>query len=249
MLCLSPKCVCVCEQGGGGGCALVWTVACRSVLACLSASIRALEVNIAVGTGCGLACHNLSALQRNWALRHGNPLITPRKAPREYLIGIFTSSLVGTMMRQQSWSSQILSALAWAQVGMLSDYCRMVVMQALHKAVRSVCAMSPWYTEHALRAAYAVGHHLPCAWEHACQKLFHWLKANAVWEGDLYTNAAIWGEFQPEGCTPVWCHNVGLLHCLEPCMLNPDLCVCSWVGAPNTVRTAWHLVDTTRAPP
>ena len=25
-------------------------------------------------------------------------------------------------------------------------------------------------------------------------------------------------------------------------------CVCGWVGAPNTVRTAWHLVDPTLAP-
>ena len=55
------------------------------------------------------------------------------------LSSIFTSSLAGAMPWQRSRASQILSALTWAQVGMLSDYPHMAVMRALYKAVRRVC--------------------------------------------------------------------------------------------------------------
>ena len=158
------------------------------------------------------------------------------KAPQENLLGIFTISLAGTVTWQWSWASQILSALAWAQVGMLSDYPCMVVMRALHKAVRRVCAASPWYAEHIMHPAYAVGHHLPCARKHARRKLFHWLKANAVWEGDLYTDAVIRDGFRPEGYTPVRCHNAGLLRRLS------NLCVCAvgWEHPTRSNCTAPH---------
>ena len=110
---------------GRGPAAVCW--------ACLSASVRALGANSTVGAGCGLACTHPSALKHYWAVRHKKPLITPGKAPPEYLPGIFTSSLARTMTWQWVWSSRILFALAWAQVGMFSDYPRMVVMRALHK--------------------------------------------------------------------------------------------------------------------
>ena len=119
----------------------------------------------------------------------------PRESAME--VGIFTSSLAGTM--RGSGRGPVKSCLH--QVGMLSNYPHAVVIRALHTAVCRVCATSPWYAEHTMRAAYAVGHHLPCAREHACHKIFHWLKANAIWEGDLCTDAVIWDEFRPEGYT------------------------------------------------
>ena len=73
-------------------------------------------------------CACVRALQPNWSLRYGKPLITPSRAPREYLPCIFISSLTSALPWQQTWSAQILSALAWAQVGLTSDYTRMVVM-------------------------------------------------------------------------------------------------------------------------
>ena len=65
----------------------------------------------------------------------GKPLITPCRAAPEYLPWIFISSLTGALPWQTTWAAQILSALAWAQVALASDYNRMVVMRALHKAV------------------------------------------------------------------------------------------------------------------
>ena len=92
-----------------------------------------------------------------------------------------------------------------------------------------------------MRAAYAIGHHLPCTRGQACQKLFRWLKANAVWEGGTYTDVVIGEAFRPEGYTPVSCHDAELLELLR--MSNPAqfcvcvcvcVCVCG-VGAPNTM--------------
>ena len=111
-----------------------------------------------------------------------------------------------------SWFSLCVCVCVCVHVGM-------VVMRALH-TVRRVCAMSPWDAEHTMRAAYAVGHHLLCAWEHACQKSFHWLKANAV----------IRDDFWPQGYAPVWCHDVGLLRRLVTHTCQPQTCVCVLLG-------------------
>ena len=50
-----------------------------------------------------------------------------------------------------------------------------------------------------------------CVHGQACQKLFQWLKANAVWEGGKYTDVVIGEAYRPEGYTLVWCHNADLL--------------------------------------
>ena len=126
-----------------------------------------------------------------WELRYGAPLISPTRAPREYLPCILISSLTGTLPWQQTWAAQILSALAWAQLAMLSGYRRMTVMRALHKAVRRVYAASPWWSENTMRAVYSVGHDLPCSRGTATAKLVHWLANRAVWEGDRYTDREI----------------------------------------------------------
>jgi hypothetical protein len=112
---------------------------------CLSQSRRALGVHMTVGGGHCCAVTHPSALTDTWELRYGAPLISPTRAPREYLPCILISSLTGTLPWQQTWAAQILSALAWAQLAMLSGYRRMTVMRALHKAVRRVYAASPWW--------------------------------------------------------------------------------------------------------
>ena len=63
-----------------------------------------------------------------------------------------------------SAASQILSALAWAQVALACDYARMTVMRAMHKSVCRVYCVSPWNEENTMRGVYAIGHHQPCAW-------------------------------------------------------------------------------------
>ena len=83
-------------------------------------------------------------------------LYTPSKAPRECLPGIFISSLVGTMTWQRSWFSQILYALAWAQVGMLSDYPPRTAWLLCEHFIRlcAVRAPSPLGTPSTLCAQY-----------------------------------------------------------------------------------------------
>ena len=92
----------------------------------------------------GLATSCPSALRTNWSLRYGKPLITPRRAPHSYVSCIFTSSLAAGLPWLATLGSQIISMLAWGQVAMISDYPRMQVMCALHKAVRGVFTASPW---------------------------------------------------------------------------------------------------------
>ena len=73
-----------------------------------------------LGGGHCCAITHPSALTDTWELRYGAPLISPTRAPREYLPCILISSLTGTLPWQQTWAGQILSALAWAQLAMLS---------------------------------------------------------------------------------------------------------------------------------
>ena len=154
-----------------------------------------------------------SALQSDWSLRYGKPLVTPSAPPppREYLPCIFISSPTSALPWQQTWSAQILSALAWAQVGLACDYRRMVVMRALHKAVRRVYSASPWSVENTMRAVYAIAHHQPCPQQQACARLLHWLRQNAQWDNNRYSGSINPPEFQPEGYTPAWCADTPLL--------------------------------------
>ena len=67
----------------------------------------------------------------------------------------------------------------------------MVVLRTLHTAVRRVYTASPCYAENTMRTVYVVAHYLLCKRDDACKKVFHWLQANAAWEGDKYTDKVI----------------------------------------------------------
>ena len=155
--------LCPCLDGGAASCEG----------ACLSNTIRALGISMTVGGGVGTSSAHPSSLTDTWALRHGKPLITPCRAAPKYLPCIFISSLTGALPWQTTWAAQILSALAWAQVALSSDYSRMVVMRALHKAVRRVCGASPWGAENTMRAVYAIARHQPCAQAAVITLLIH----------------------------------------------------------------------------
>ena len=64
---------------------------------CLSQSRRALGVHMTVGGGHCCAVTHPSALTDTWDLRYGAPLISPTRAPREYLPRILISSLTGAL--------------------------------------------------------------------------------------------------------------------------------------------------------
>ena len=144
-----------------------------------------------VGGGVGLSTTHASALQDTWALRYGKPLVTPRCASPEYLCCIFTGSLTAALPWQHSWAAQIISALAWAQVAPSSDYPRMAVMRALHKAVRRVYCASPWGAKNTMHAVYAIAHCQPCLQHTAVARLIHWLHRRAQWNGTAYTDTSI----------------------------------------------------------
>ena len=73
------------------------------------------------------------------------------RAALAYLSCTFTSSLTVGLPQFTTWSIQILSALAWAQVAMASDFPRLQVMRPLHMVVRHVFAASPWAPENTTR--------------------------------------------------------------------------------------------------
>ena len=152
-----------------------------------------------VREGVGLSTTHPSALKDDWSLRYGKPLISPSRAAPEYLACIFTSSLTAALPWLHSWGSQILSALAWAQVALACDYARMMVMRAMHKSVRRVYSASPWNAENTMRAVYAIAHHQPCARSAVVTKLIHWLGHHAKWNDKHYTDTVIPPELQPEG--------------------------------------------------
>ena len=77
-----------------------------------------------MGGGYSYASAHPSALIDAWDLRHGKPLISPVRAPREYLPGILIRSLTGTLPWQVTWTTSFLSAVAWLN----SESCRATVV-------------------------------------------------------------------------------------------------------------------------
>ena len=163
--------------------------------------------------GVGLSSTHPASLQADWSLQYGKPLIISGRGGggADYLSCIFISSLMGARPWQYTWSAQILSVLAWAQVGLASNYARMAVMRALHKAVCRVYAASPWTAENTMRAVYAIAHHQPCTQHTVVTRLIHWLHKNAHWHGTLYTDTTVPAEFQLEDYEPMWCADINLL--------------------------------------
>mmetsp|Transcript_9164 Transcript_9164/g.14065 ORF Transcript_9164/g.14065 Transcript_9164/m.14065 type:complete len:83 (+) Transcript_9164:582-830(+) len=81
----------------------------------------------------------------------------------------------------------------------------MVVVRALHKAMRCVYSASLWDAENTMRVADVadtIAHHQPCAHSAVIKRLIHWLNKNAQWEGTKYTDHVIPPVFQPEKCSP-----------------------------------------------
>ena len=96
---------------------------CRSVFAAVRGRLMlfvcvcvCLSVHITLGCGEGLSSAHPAALQPDRLLCYGKPLITPSR--REYMPCIFFGTLTSALRWQQTWCAEILSALAWAQVGL-----------------------------------------------------------------------------------------------------------------------------------
>ena len=94
---------------------------------------------------------------------------------------------------------------------MAINYTSMVVLTALHKAVRRVYSASPWSAEDTVGAVYAIAHHQSCTQHQIATRLLHWLHRNTQWDGEQYTDIIIQPIFHPEGHTPAWCAVIHLL--------------------------------------
>ena len=107
------------------------------------------------------------------------------------------------------------SALVWAQVALAGDYGRMLVIRALHKAVRHVyCAVCRHGgAENTMRAVYAIAHHQTCSQHTVVARLIHWLHRNTQGCVTLhcYTDNVIPYHFRHENFEPTWCANMHLL--------------------------------------
>ena len=98
------------------------TGASTCVGGCLQQSRWALGEHMTVGGGhCCVSVHP-STLSDAWDLQYGEPLTSPSGAPREYLPCILMSSLTGALSWQTTRASQVLSALARAQLATLSRF-------------------------------------------------------------------------------------------------------------------------------
>ena len=97
---------------------------------CPKRSTKALGISLTVGSGVSQGSAHPAALKEGWSLCYCKPLSTPAQSACEYLACIFVSSLMGCLPWQVTWISQIMLALACAQLGMANDYARMAVLRA-----------------------------------------------------------------------------------------------------------------------
>ena len=93
--------ICPCVDGGGPWCDG----------AGLANTVRALGICMTMGSAVGINSTHPSALQLDWSLRYGKPLITPGRAAREHLSCLFPGSVTAALPSQSSWSAKVLSAL------------------------------------------------------------------------------------------------------------------------------------------
>ena len=127
-----------------------------------------------------------AALTAQRELKLGAPLKSPQCAHKEYLPAIFTAVLNNNLCWSATWLSQALSAAAWLQVALLSDYYRGTVMRAMHRAVaKAYCTLqgTALHTGHSQKTAPFV---LPHAWVAAYIALS--LGKHAFWAGDAYSS-------------------------------------------------------------
>ena len=94
-----------------------------------------------------------------------------------------------------------------------------------------------------MRTVYALAHHQPCLEAQIVNRLLHGPFQNAHWHGTEYTDAIIPKEVQLAGYKPILCANLHSLR-LRAAAARRWLCVCSWVGAPNTGITYSHRILT-----
>ena len=163
---------------------------------CLQQSRRALGVHMTVGGGQSCTVTHPSALTDTWDLRYGAPLISPTRAPKEYLPCILISSL--------TWYPPLARNLGCPDpVGAIMGLAGNAVR--VHANDRDVCVAQS---------------SAPCACRLPVVVRKHYVRRVQRWprpalppkcSGSRYTDREIPTDFQPEGCSPPWCEDIALL--------------------------------------
>ena len=112
-----------------------------------------------LGEGCAFT--EPAALRPYWCLHLNAPLMSPTLAYQGYLGNILTSVLNNGLTWTRTWLGQILSALAWLQVMLLSRYQKTVAMRAIHKGIHRAYETSPHAVRATVKCACSLVHHMP----------------------------------------------------------------------------------------
>ena len=110
--------------------------------------------------GNGMAFVEPSALTDQWNLCLAQPLPTPACAYPGYVGRIFIGALKNGVPFTDSWAGQILSAVAWLQVAMLSGYSWAEAMRAMHKGLHHAYATSLRDVNGTIKAVYSISYRL-----------------------------------------------------------------------------------------
>ena len=154
-----------------------------------------------------------AALKPDWSLRLKAPLMPPTLAYQGYLGNIMTSVLKNGLTWTRMWLGQILSALAWLQVMLLSRYRKTVAMCAIHKGIHGAYETSPHAVQATVKCAHSIVHHMPTKRCIILAKVKAWLQNHAIWAGTAYTSWMLPLGLTVDGINGAW---NGDIACIEP---------------------------------
>ena len=102
------------------------------------------------------------------------------------------------------WASQIMSAVTWLNVAILSGYGRGEVVRGLHKGVYWVYATATHNVHATVKAVCHMCYHLPLTRVQAAAVLEWWLKGHAYWWGNTCSSWYLASDIALQGITGVW---------------------------------------------
>ena len=138
--------------------------------------------------GGGMSHVQPAALRDNLSLRHTAPLISPAHIYKGCLAGIFSSALCNKRKWTKYWGAQIVSALAWVQVALLSGYTCEDTMRAMHKGLHRAYSDSAHTVHGTVKAVYGMSYSMPAKKCIVLAKVQNWLKEKAMWRGGEYSS-------------------------------------------------------------
>ena len=153
----------------------------------------------------GTAFAEPAALTSEWSLKLDAPLTTPHRANRDYLPAILTDVLKNTANESTSWCRQILSAAAWHQVVLLSNYRRATAMCALHGAIHKAYCGNPHSVQATVKVQHHVSYHMPARRCIVIAVIRRWLNKHAFYASDAHCSWGLPDSLTVEAINGAWC--------------------------------------------